>query len=167
MRRAFAIVIILGLTLCACETVQWPPWQPKVPPPPPELAEDLEQEAAPPAEPAAVPEEGLQLASDQRFPDVPLPVDIKESEKTYVYQSSALRIGRMVYSSRATVNQLAQFYIRECPAADWELKTLVQAEGAELKFTKGAEQLIVRIRDLGVTRGREFELHLTPAESGQ
>jgi len=72
----------------------------------------------------------------------------------------------MVYTTKADVNDLAQFYIRECPAADWELLTVVQADGAELTFRKQQEQLVIKITGLGVTRGNELVLNLTPIEPG-
>ena len=137
----------------------WPPWQKNPPPPPIDLLEEeQEDEIGPPP----VPEAGLRLSPEQRFPDIPLPVEVKEDSRTYVFQSSSLRVGRLVYATRAQVKEIAAFYLRECPAADWELMSVVQADGATLTFKKGGEQLIIRARDLGVARGREFELHVTP-----
>ncbi|MCP4643943.1 MAG: hypothetical protein GY851_26100 [bacterium] len=159
MRRAVALVLLAGLTLTACQTqqVNWRFWERPSSDVPPELMEpgDVPIDPLPP-------EPGLQLSTEQRFPDVPLPLGAKQDDRTYVYQSSDLRIGRMVYSSRSSVQELANFFIRECPAADWILDSVVQSEGAELRFNKNGERLVVKISELGVARGREFELHLTP-----
>jgi len=111
----------------------------------------------------ALPDPGLLISTEQRFPDLPLPVGVKEdAERTFVFESSDLAVGRMVYATKSTVNELAQFYIDECPAADWELDSVIQANGAELLFRKPGKRLAVMIRDLGVARGRMLTLTLTP-----
>ena len=113
--------------------------------------------------PVAAP--GLPLATDQRFRDVPLPVGVKEDlERSYVYESSSLQIGRMVYTSREPINALAQFFIRECPTADWKLEHVVQADGADLEFRKPGKRLDITVRDLGPTKGRLVVINLTPTE---
>ena len=118
------------------------------------------------AEPVAdplPPEPGLQLAIDQRFSDIPLPLNLKpDIDRTYVFENRTLQIGRMVYTSRDNVNDLAQFFIRECPAADWELDSITQASGAELVFRKPGKRLAITIRDLGVSRARELVINMTP-----
>ena len=114
-----------------------------------------------------VDEPGLKLSTEQRFADVPLPVSVREDlDKTFVYESSSLQIGRMVYTSRATVNELVSFYIRECPIAGWNLQNVVQADGAELLFTKPGKRLIVSVSTASVSRGlgRELTLTLVPEE---
>jgi hypothetical protein len=109
------------------------------------------------------PEPGLQLAIDQRFSDIPLPLNLKpDTDRTYVFENRTLQIGRMVYASRDNVNDLAQFFIRECPAADWDLDSITQASGAELVFRKPGKRLAITIRDLGVSRARELVINMTP-----
>ncbi|GMV99697.1 MAG: hypothetical protein AMXMBFR84_08360 [Candidatus Hydrogenedentota bacterium] len=125
---------------------------------------DLQEEpdvAAPSAMPPA--EEGLALSPSQRFSDIPLPTGLKEDlEKTFVFESASIQVGRMVYISRESVNDLAQFFIRECPAADWKLDNVVQVGAAELLFKKAGRRLTITVRDLGVSRGRELVILLTP-----
>jgi len=105
----------------------------------------------------------LPLSAEQRFKDVPLPQDAHEDlERTYVYESGTLQIGRMVYTSKASINELAQFYIRECPAAEWKLERALQAGGAELLFRKPGKRLDVEIRSQGVGRSQLLVLNLTP-----
>lgn len=113
---------------------------------------------APPAD------SGLAPAPQQRFPDVPLPADLREdTARTYVYQAPGIEVGRMVYASKATANDLAQFFIRECPAADWKLESVTQAEnGVQLIFDKPGKRLEVSAHDQGLARSRELVLHLTP-----
>lgn len=115
--------------------------------------------------PPPVPAPGLPLSTDQRFKDVPLPMGVKEDlERSYVYESSALQIGRMVYTSREPINALAQFFIRECPASDWKLQQVVQANGADLEFRKPGKRLDISIRDQGPAKGRLVVINLTPTE---
>jgi len=161
--RFITPLLLLGLAV-ACDTL---PMRQSSPPP----IEDLDTDegnadnidARPIAESPAPPEPGLQLAIDQRFSDIPLPLDLKtDADRTYVFENRTLQIGRMVYSSRETVNDLAQFFIRECPAADWELDSITQASGAELVFRKPGKRLAITIRDLGVSRARELIINMTP-----
>lgn len=113
--------------------------------------------------PAPVPPSGLSISTQQRFPDIPLPVGAKEDmDRTVVIETSAFAAGRMVYSTKASVNELAQFFISECPAADWKLENLVQAEGVEMIFRKPGKRLTVRVLDMGITRGRTFIVTLMP-----
>jgi hypothetical protein len=109
--------------------------------------------------------EGLPLSTNTRFADIPLPLGAKEDlDRTYVFESQGFRVGRMVYTSRDTVSEVAQFYIRECPVADWKLNSAVQAEGVQLQFSKGSERLDVSVQSPGVGRATVLILHLTPME---
>jgi hypothetical protein len=114
-------------------------------------------------EPMPVPDTGLALSSEQRFSDIPLPVGLSEDpERTFVYQRPDLAVGRMVYTTRATVAELAQFYLEEAPLAGWEKQSVTQDEGAELVFTKPDKRLEVTIRPLSFGRGRRLVLTLLP-----
>jgi hypothetical protein len=117
-----------------------------------------------------VEQQGLSLSPDQRFKDIPLPVGMKEDmERTFVYQSSSIEVGRMVYTSRATVFDLAQFFLKECPTAGWKLKNVLEAEAKTLIFTKSNKELEVIILPLGVAAGRRVSITLRPSggEVGQ
>ena len=121
----------------------------------------VEGETPPAPAPAS---DTVPLAPYQRFPDVPLPHDAEEDlERTFVYENDQLQIGRMVYTSKSSCNELARFYIEECPTADWELVSVTQADGYELLFKKPGKQLQVSIEKLGIGRGRRLILKLTPA----
>lgn len=128
-------------------------------------AEMVDDPGAPPTSAEAPPpgEPGLPLSPSQRFADVPLPQGVKEDlDKTFVYEDRNLQIGRMVYTTRVGVNELAQFYIRECPAGGWALRNNIQAVGQELHFTKPGKRLTVFVRDLGPAKGRQLILTVTP-----
>jgi hypothetical protein len=156
--------IAVGLSSLGCQSFE-NPFRRRSAQPPAELAEpsggtpSTATEAAPPIEP------GLPLSPNQRFSDVPLPQGLTEdTDKTFVYEDRTLQVGRMVYTTRAPMNDIAQFYIRECPAAQWKLQNVIQADGQILSFSKPGKLLQVIVRDLGVTKGRQLILTITPAQ---
>lgn len=94
---------------------------------------------------------GLQASSSQRFADVPLPMDTKEDvSRTFVYESSSVKIGRMVYTVKASVNDVSQFYIRECANMGWTLDSALQAEGVMLNFKRPGKLLHVSVTRTGI-----------------
>ncbi len=108
---------------------------------------------------------GLAVSPEQRFKDVPLPVGLKEvPERSFVYQDASTAIGRMVYKTKAGMNELANFYVQECPAADWELKHTTEAGAKELVFEKPGKRLVVTVKDEGFVRGRILILTMTPTQ---
>jgi hypothetical protein len=111
-----------------------------------------------------VPEPGLQLSTEQRFKDIPLPMGLKEDlDRTFVYESSALQVGRMVYTSRGSIYDLTQFFLRECPTAGWKLQTVLESErGKTAVFTKPGKRLEVSVLGIGMPQGRRVTLTLTP-----
>jgi hypothetical protein len=110
--------------------------------------------------------EGLPMSTQQRFPDVPLPTDVQEDrERSFVYESTDIKIGRMVYMTKAGVGEIAQFYIREAPAAGWTAERVMEANGAELLFVKPGKRMTVTIEDFGI-RGRRLTVLMVPTSSG-
>lgn len=112
-------------------------------------------------------EPGALAPAEPRFADVPVPNGAREDiQRSYVFESSSLQIGRMVYSVKAPITEVAQFYIQRCPTYGWRLETVLQAEGAQLLFDKPDKRLHVTITDPGIAkRGVELIVHLTPKES--
>jgi len=150
--RGFVVcgVVALSLALGSCTTMQ-NPFMKSSSPPPAELPPDA---GPPPADPGP---------PSQRFADVPLPQGVKEDpDKTFVYEDQNIQVGRMVYSTRATVNELAQFYINEAPTGGWRLVNNVQAAGQELFYVKPGKKLTIIVRDLGPAKGRQLWLTVTP-----
>ncbi len=162
-------VICLALGFFITTGCQSMPWQQNTMPP----VELLEDETPPPqSDPGAVTptppqQSGLTMAPNQRFKDVPLPAKAKEdSERSYVYESPTLQVGRMVYTIRADVNDIAQFYIDNCPAGDWKLVNIKQASGgAEMLFRKPGKKLEVSVIPLGLMQGQRLVLHLVPDQT--
>lgn len=105
---------------------------------------------------------GLAMSTEQRFKDIPLPVGLtEEPDMTFVYQSEDFGVGRMAYSTRASMTELAQFFIDECPAADWKRTAVVETDGIELEFEKPGKRLNIKVRDRGL-RGRLLFITLLP-----
>lgn len=155
MQRVCVVVLIVGAAVAGCQSTSGRmPWQ--APPPPPDLADDLGQTAAATGE-------GLRLAPSLRFKDIPVPANSEVDARTYIYESANLRIGRMVYKSKAHVNELATFFAKECPAAGWSPATAIQGGGAELVYQKGGELLKIVVKD--GRRRREFEVNITPVSA--
>jgi hypothetical protein len=102
-----------------------------------------------------------------RFSDVPLPQGIKEDlERSYVFESRTLQVGRMVYSVDRRVTSVAQFYIQEAPKYGWQLTSVLQAEGAQLSFEKPGKRMWVSVSEGGFFgRGSRLVIHVVPDES--
>jgi hypothetical protein len=168
MTRIAMVGMIAVAILSGCQSM---PWQKKEPMPPVELLSDTPKADAPvgapptqaPTAEAAKPS-GLELSTNQRFKDVPLPAKAKEDpERSYVYESAKLQIGRMVYNIHADPNDIANFYIAESPAAGWKLDNAQQALGnTYLLFTKPGKRLEVTVQPLGMGRGERLILHMIP-----
>ncbi len=177
-RLSVTLLIVLALGLAGCQgspfaapgtqTAGGPGPMLEDPPTDTETGTVGQSEATNNFAPAASAEAGaLPMSPDQRFPDIPLPASAREEmQRTYVYQSPDIELGRMVYTSRDSVNALARFYIDNLPATDWELDQVVQADGVKLTFYKPGKKLDVAVRPLGVGRPQELVLHLVPSTQG-
>lgn len=165
MTRVAMVVMIAVVILSGCQSM---PWEKKEPMPPVELLDDTPKGAPPSQTPAPAAEaaktSGLELSTSQRFKDVPLPAKAKEDpDRSYVYESATLQIGRMVYNIHANPNEIANFYIADCPAAGWKLDNSQQALGnTYLLFTKPGKRLEVTVQPLGMGRGERLILHMVP-----
>ncbi|HQL93292.1 MAG TPA: hypothetical protein P5069_07815 [Candidatus Hydrogenedentes bacterium] len=167
MKRTLLSLALCCAFLAGCETM---PWQSNDDLPPVELLEESQPAPAEPAvseaAPAAPAESGpsLTMSPNQRFKDVPLPEKAKEDlDRSYIYESPTLQIGRMVYTIRADQNAIAQFYISQCPASGWSLESVQQANGnANLLFKQPGKRLEVMVQPLGMGRGQRLILHMVP-----
>jgi hypothetical protein len=162
------------LTAVGCTSIPWK-FGNREEEPPVFLAEEEEMEFEPLAEFSALPivepsgeaVSALGVAPFRRFKDMPLPVGAREDiERTYVYESPKLQIGRMVYSVKGTLNELTRFFQLEYKAEGWMLKSVLRTEGADLQFEKKDKRLRVTVGAGGrTTRTRLVTLNLVPAES--
>lgn len=112
--------------------------------------------------PAPAVQSGLSLASGQRFPDIPLPDGLTtDTARTFVYESDTLTIGRMVYSTKASVTELAQFFINQAPLSGWTRVNLIEADGVDMLFTKPGKRLEVSVREAS-RNSSTLVVNLTP-----
>ena len=166
MYRYSVTALVLAVSLAACETMPWDRGAKNQTPPVVLLGDnelrDIEGIGAPPAEVV----DGLIASPHRRFDDVPLPADLREDfAQTYVYESSRIQIGRMVYYAKASVTELAQFYVNECRKEGWKLESVLRAEGgANLEFRKPGKRLVIVAQAQGVGRSQKLIVHLTPDE---
>ena len=137
------------------------PWKKKKEQPPVELLDETKS-----ASTNGITETGTTLVpGPQRFKDVPLPDKVKEDfDRSYVYESGSLQVGRMVYNIRADVNDIAQFYVKECPKHGWKLDNVIQGDGIQLNYSKEGKKLQVNIYPRGLIKPKQLILTLTPPE---
>ena len=111
------------------------------------------------------PQPGLSLAAQQPFREVPIPRGLSyDGERSFIYERAGLEVGEAVYTTRHSVNDLVEFFVRECAAAGWSLANRVQGRGAELAFERSNRELRIVIRDRGFFRGRHVSLRVTPRD---
>jgi hypothetical protein len=157
MKGNAILALALVLLMSACGGgMGWSPSLPTV---------QMPGAAKPPADMPPGSDPGLAMSSEQRFPDVPLPVGLTpDPERTYVYDSGNLKVGRLVYTTRASAEEMGQFYLREAPAAGWTFERMVQAGGLELYFSKPGMRMTVVARPLSMGRGRQLVINYNPAD---
>lgn len=175
MKRFFHLLVAVGVcaVFVGCESggVR----RNKSATPPVTLLEDEERAAAPLTSPQSmdlpppgggVPappvQQGLTLSSNQRFGDIPLPQGLTtDTARTFVYESATLTLGRMVYTTRAPVNEVAQFFLNQCPLAGWTRVNLIEADGVDMLFTKPGKKLEISVREAGRSQ-TQLVVNLTP-----
>jgi hypothetical protein len=125
------------------------------------------QGAANPATVSGTAASPLPAMARTRFSDVPLPKGIKEDiERSYVYESAALQVGRMVYEVDTRSTNVAQFYITEAPKLGWQLTSMLQAEGAQMMFQKPGKEMWVSVSPKGMmSKNARLVIHVVPTET--
>ncbi len=159
MKLISAFILAAGVVLAGCEST---PFQSDEQPPVKLLGESEKSAASLPAETTV----GLVPSPHKRFNEIPLPDGLREDTvRSFVYDSRTVKIGKMVYYSKNTVNELAQFYITNAPLDNWTLVSTTQSEDSVLLFfTKPGKRLNVESRRVGVGRSNELILNYLPAE---
>lgn len=148
---------IVTLGLAGCETT---PFQ-RSDDPPVELLDDKNGSASSTIEPGLIP------AAARRFKDLPLPQGLKEDmERSFVYDSKSSQVARMVYYTKNSLADLAQFYIKEAPEEGWKLVSTTQVEDSvNLLFSKLGRRLDINVNRQGVGRSNKLVLLYLPDES--
>lgn len=152
--RAFVVLLAVVALMPACQNGMSMPWQKNA---------NAPVESSNPLLAAPVVPDGLPLSTDSRFNDIPLPVGLTEvPERSFVFQSDTLEIGRMVYSTRADLNELVQFFIRESKNKGWSLVRVLEAEAKTIEFSMPGKKMVVSVQDRGMVKGRAVTITLTP-----
>jgi len=150
----FAIALLLAAA--GCETT---PFQKKSDPP----VELLNSSGA--AAPA-ISAPGLAPAMARRFRDVPLPQGLREdTDRSFVYDSQATQVARMVYFTKDSMGDLAQFYMKYAPDEGWKLVSTTQVDkSVSLLFSKPGRRLDVSASRQGVGRSNKLVILYLPED---
>lgn len=158
MIRALALLVVVAVLLPACQSGGMP-WQKQQPP----AVSPVDTPSTMGAHSAPVVPQGLARSSESRFKDVPMPIGLNEiPERSFVFENDTLQVGRMAYSSRAKVNDLVQFFLDECPKAQWKQINVLEAEAKTIELTKPGKKLIISVQNMGPMKGRLVLITLTP-----
>ena len=150
MFRSSTVVLAAALALTACQSGSF-----------------SKQGASNPATVSGTAASPLPAMARTRFSDVPLPEGIKEDiERSYVYESASLQVGRMVYEVDTRSTNVAQFYITEAPKYGWQLTSMLQAEGAQMMFQKPGKEMWVMVSPKGMmSKNARLVIHVVPTET--
>lgn len=152
-----AVAMALGLlTMTGCQTS---PFQ-KSDDPPVELLDDKTSGEIQIREPGLIP------AMARRFRDVPLPQGLREdTDRSFVYDSKSTQVARMVYFTKDSLSDLAQFYIRQAPNEGWKLVSTTQVDkSVNLLFSKPGRRLDVKASRQGVGRSNQLVILYLPED---
>lgn len=155
--KYIAVAMVAALTtLTGCQTS---PFQ-KSDDPPVELLDDKTSGDVQIREPGLIP------AMARRFRDVPLPQGLREdTDRSFVYDSKTTQVARMVYSTKDSISELAQFYIRQAPTEGWKLVSTTQVDkSVNLLFTKPGRRLDVKASRQRVGRSNQLVILYLPED---
>ena len=99
MRTVVLAGVIIGIA--ACNTMQQQPAQKQPVPPPPKIVELIN---------------GIPIYPGFSY----------EESKSFVYESSAVKAGVLVFSGKATMSQLVEFYREKMPEYGWKMVSFFQ-----------------------------------------
>lgn len=81
-----------------------------------------------------------------KFADIPVPKGFKFlPADSYAFQSGNVRVGVLVYSGRATADQLIVFYRDQMPIYNWNLLNIIEYGKRMLNFDRENESCVVSI----------------------
>ena len=107
---------------------------------------------------------GMPLAPDFRIADIPLPAGFDFVRKgSFVFQNSRMDVGRIQYSGRAPIEEVAQFYLDEMTNYNWTLLNVTEYGSITLYFEKPdkAAQVLLTPK----VRGTEIQISFFPKGS--
>ncbi len=120
-------------------------------------------------ESAALPELGIPLAADFRIADLPLPAGFEmDREHSFVFQNSAMDLGRIQYSGKDKIDAIGQFYLDEMPRYNWTLLNVTEHDTVIMSFDKPTKscQVVLSPKTRGtLTVGTIIQLIFFPKET--
>ena len=103
-----------------------------------------------PGEPIEELSNAIPIAPDSRIPDIPVPAGFNfDREHSFVFQNSRLDVGRIQYYGKASVEDVAQFYLDEMTQHNWELQNVTEHGTIMLFFDKPSKSCQVLLSPKG------------------
>ena len=92
----------------------------------------------------------IPIAPDSRIPDIPVPAGFNfDREHSFVFQNSRLDVGRIQYHGKASIEDVAQFYLDEMMQHNWELQNVTEHGTIMLFFDKPGKSCQVLLSPKG------------------
>lgn len=106
-----------------------------------------------------VPTEGLLMADDLQFADIPAPHAFKLlKSESFTFVSPEYRGGELVYNGRSTLAAVQAFYRDQMPVSDWQfIRQLDLDSKSAMYFKKNDERCVIHIEQ----RHRTVRLGIT------
>ena len=80
---------------------------------------------------------GIPLAPDFRIADIPIPAGFEFTrDASFVFQNSAMDVGRIQYTGKEQIEDVAQFYLDEMARYNWTLVNVTEYRTIMLFFEK-------------------------------
>ena len=109
---------------------------------------------------------GIPLAPDFRIADIPVPADFQfQRDDSFVFQNALLDVGRMQYSGKADIGDVAQFFLDEMPRYNWTLLSVSELRTITMFFDKEDKSCQVLLSPK--VRGTQIEITFFPKVSKQ
>ncbi len=108
-----------------------------------------------------VEEEKLEVSSDLKFEDLPVPYRFKlNRQESFVFQNDFTRMGLFKYVGKANAKKIIEFYREQMPLYNWGLINIVEHNEIILNFEKSRESCIITLKPM-MTR-TVLTIFLTP-----
>ena len=104
---------------------------------------------------------GIPLAPEFRIVDIPVPAEFEfERENSFVFQNNMIDVGRIQYSGKEKIGEVAQFYLDEMPRYNWTLLNVAEHRTIMLFFEKEDKSCQVLLTPK--VRGTQLEISFSP-----
>jgi hypothetical protein len=110
---------------------------------------------------------GIPLAADFRIADIPVPADFEfDRRDSFVFQNSVMDVGRIQYSGKENVGDVAQFYLDEMTRYNWTLLSVTEHGTVFMLFDKPDKSAQVLLSPR-TPRGTMIQVSFFPKEPPQ